>query len=397
MSASNELEKAATAYALDAVRMDKQGQKGRAITLYQKAIESLLQLVQLYPEYGLNKVYVQRAIAYQERIKVLQGVVSSSEMRAEANAEANDGGSGGSATLENDGSAKSSNDEIIVTERPMVNWDQVVGLDVAKKAVKEAIVYPVQRPDLYPLGWPRGILLYGPPGCGKTLLAAAVATEIDANFYSIDAASIMSKWLGEAEQNVAKLFNATRKCANEGRAAIVFVDELDSLMGKGSANDVGGEIRVKNQFLKEMDGITDKGKNLHIYVIGATNKPWNLDWAFVRRFQKRVFVPLPDGETRFNMLQHYASNLIIGSGVDLSELTPLTEGFSGSDIRDVCQSAQLSLIGEFFESGKAQDKAAKPRPLTMKDFRQILEQRRPSVSLEMLTEYNKWSEAFKAL
>ncbi|MCL2691302.1 MAG: AAA family ATPase [Candidatus Bathyarchaeota archaeon] len=397
MSASSELEKAATDYALDAVRMDKQGQKGRAITLYQKAIESLLQLVQLYPEYGLNKVYVQRAIAYQERIKVLQGVVSSSEMRAEANAEANDGGSGGSATLENDGSAKSSNDEIIVTERPMVNWDQVVGLDVAKKAVKEAIVYPVQRPDLYPLGWPRGILLYGPPGCGKTLLAAAVATEIDANFYSIDAASIMSKWLGEAEQNVAKLFNATRKCANEGRAAIVFVDELDSLMGKGSANDVGGEIRVKNQFLKEMDGITDKGKNLHIYVIGATNKPWNLDWAFVRRFQKRVFVPLPDGETRFNMLQHYASNLIIGSGVDLSELTPLTEGFSGSDIRDVCQSAQLSLIGEFFESGKAQDKAAKPRPLTMKDFRQILEQRRPSVSLEMLTEYNKWSEAFKAL
>jgi SpoVK/Ycf46/Vps4 family AAA+-type ATPase len=146
-----------------------------------------------------------------------------------------------------------------------------------------------------------------------------------------------------------------------------------------------------------MDGITDKGKNLHIYVIGATNKPWDLDWAFVRRFQKRIFVPLPDGETRLNMLQHYASNLIVGSDVNLSALTPLTEGFSGSDIRDVCQSAQLSLIGEFFESGKAQDKAAKPRPLTMKDFRQILEQRRPSVSLEMLTEYNKWSEAFKAL
>ncbi|MCL2287758.1 MAG: AAA family ATPase, partial [Candidatus Bathyarchaeota archaeon] len=168
MSASHELEKAATAYALDAVRMDKQGQKGRAITLYQKAIESLLQLVQLYPEYGLNKVYVQRAIAYQERIKALQGVVSSSEMRAEANNDA----MGGAATMENDGSVKPNNDEIIVTERPMVDWDQVVGLDVAKKAIKEAIVYPVQRPDLFPLGWPRGILLFGPPGCGKTLLAA---------------------------------------------------------------------------------------------------------------------------------------------------------------------------------------------------------------------------------
>ncbi|MDR2708121.1 MAG: AAA family ATPase [Nitrososphaerota archaeon] len=392
MSASHELEKAATAYALDAVRMDKQGQRGRAITLYQKAIESLLQLVQLYPEYGLNKVYVQRAIAYQERIKALQGVVSSSEMRAEANEDA----TGGAATMENDGTTKSNNDEIIVTERPMVNWDQVVGLDTAKKAVKEAIVYPVQRPDLYPLGWPRGILLFGPPGCGKTLLAAAVATEIDANFYSIDAASIMSKWLGEAEQNVAKLFGAARKVANEGKAAIVFVDELDSLMGTHS-NEVGGEIRVKNQFLKEMDGITDKGKNLHIYVIGATNKPWDLDWAFIRRFQKRILVPLPDSATRLNMLKHYSSNLTINPSVDLPELARLAEGFSGSDIRDVCQSAQLSLIGEFFESGKATDKEAKPRPLTMADFRQILEERKPSVSLDMLSQYKRWFEAFKAL
>lgn len=392
MSASHELEKAATAYALDAVRLDKQGQKGRAITLYQKAIESLLQLVQLYPEYGLNKVYVQRAIAYQERIKALQGVVSSAEMRAEANNDA----AGGGGTIENDGSMKPNNEELVVTERPMVNWAEVVGLDIAKKAVKEAIVYPVQRPDLFPLGWPRGILLFGPPGCGKTLLAAAVATEIDANFYSIDAASIMSKWLGEAEQNVAKLFGSARKSATDGKAAIVFVDELDSLMGS-HANEVGGEIRVKNQFLKEMDGITDKGKNLHVYVIGATNKPWDLDWAFIRRFQKRILVPLPDSNTRLGMMKHYSSNLTIGRDVDLTELARLAEGFSGSDIRDVCQSAQLSLIGEFFESGKAKDKDAKPRALTMADFRQILEERKPSVSLDMLSQYNRWFEAFKAL
>jgi len=192
MSASQELEKAATAYALDAVRLDKQGAKGRAITLYQKAIESLLQLVQLYPEYGLNKVYVQRAIAYQERIKALQGAVSSFDMQMAAN----NGEDSGEKTTE--GGGKSVAAELVVTEKPEVNWDEVVGLDTAKKAVKEAIVYPVQRPDLFPLGWPRGILLFGPPGCGKTLLAAAVATEIDATFYSIDAASIMSKWLGEA-------------------------------------------------------------------------------------------------------------------------------------------------------------------------------------------------------
>jgi SpoVK/Ycf46/Vps4 family AAA+-type ATPase len=390
MSASQELEKAATQFALDAVRLDKAGSKGKAITLYQKAIENLLQLVQLYPEYGLNKVYVQRAIAYQERIKALQGAVSPAEYRIDADT---GNGAGGGATTEG---GKSSYEELIITEKPKVVWDEVVGLETAKKAIKEAIVYPVQRPDLFPLGWPRGILLFGPPGCGKTLIAAAVATELDATFYSIDAASIMSKWLGEAEQNVAKLFGSARKSANEGKPAIVFVDELDSLMGQHS-NEVGGEIRVRNQFLKEMDGVMDKGKALHVYVIGATNKPWDLDWAFIRRFQKRILVPLPDHITRLMMLKLYTTNLQIAEDVDLHELARLSEGFSGSDIRDVCQSAQLSLIGEFFESGQAMDRQAKPRALTMTDFRGIFEDRKPSVSLSMLSHYSRWFEAFKAL
>ena len=389
MSASQELEKAATAFALDAVRVDKAGAKGKAITLYQKAIESLLQLVQLYPEYGLNKVYITRAIAYQERIKALQGSVSPADMQMDVEPKGADGGR----TTEG---GKSSYEELIVTEKPKVNWEEVVGLDTAKKAIKEAIVYPVQRPDLFPLGWPRGILLFGPPGCGKTLIAAAVATELDATFYSIDAASIMSKWLGEGEQNVAKLFISARKSSNEGKAAIVFVDELDSLMGQHS-NEVGGEIRVRNQFLKEMDGVMDKGKALHVYVIGATNKPWDLDWAFIRRFQKRILVPLPDHPTRLMMLKLYTSNLQIEQDVDLHELARLSEGFSGSDIRDVCQSAQLKLIGEFFETGKAMDKEAKPRLLTMIDFRSILEDRKPSVSMSMLSHYSRWFEAFKAL
>lgn len=389
MSASQELEKNATNYALEAVRLDKQGSKGMAITMYQKSIESLLQLTQLYPEYGLNKVYVQRAIAYQERIKALQGAVMHIETRP---VEGNNGDGTGKTTE----GGRSSYEELIMTEKPSVKWEEVVGLDPAKKAVKEAIVYPVQRPDLFPLGWPRGILLFGPPGCGKTLLAAAVATEIDATFFSIDAASIMSKWLGEGEQNVAKLFGSVRKSAIEGKPSIVFIDELESLMGKHQ-NEVGGEIRVRNQFLKEMDGIVDKGKNLHVYVIGATNKPWDLDWGFIRRFQKRILVPLPDHHTRLMLFKLHTTNLALATDVDLHELARISEGFSGSDIRDVCQSAQLKLIGEFFETGQANNKLAKPRSLTMEDFRQTLEERKPSVSLDMLSLYTRWSEAFKAL
>jgi SpoVK/Ycf46/Vps4 family AAA+-type ATPase len=386
MSASQELEKAATSYAIEAVRLDKQGARGMAITMYQKAIESLLKLVQLYPEYGLNKVYIQRAMAYQQRIQGLQGVGPIGPRLEERTADA---------TVSSE-AEKASFDELVLKEKPNVRWEEVVGLEPAKKAIKEAIVYPVQRPDLFPLGWPRGILLFGAPGCGKTLLAAAVATEIDAVFVSVDAASIMSKWLGEAEQNVARLFTSSRKSANNGRPVIVFIDELDSLIGMRSS-EVGGEVRVRNQFLKEMDGVIDKGKKLHVYVIGASNKPWDLDWPFIRRFQKRILVPLPDHLARLGMFKLYTSNLRMAPDMDLYKLARLSEGFSGSDIRDTCQSAHLKVIGELFESGQASDKQAQPRPISTDDFKHILEERKPSVSLDMVGSYTRWFEAFKAL
>ncbi|MEM0272804.1 MAG: AAA family ATPase, partial [Thermoprotei archaeon] len=211
--AASELEGLAKRYASEAVTADRQGMRGKAISSYQMAIDVLNKLVSLYPGYELNGIYIQRIKAYQERIRLLKGEAYEDD--------------GSSASLSRGQQAsnqaqKSSYDDLVIKEKPNVKWDDVIGLEDAKVAIMESIVYPTKRPDLFPLGWPRGILVFGPPGCGKTLLAAAAASEIDATFINVDAASIMSRWLGEAEKNVARIFAQARSIHGP---VIIFMDE----------------------------------------------------------------------------------------------------------------------------------------------------------------------------
>ncbi len=250
--APQELENSASKYASEAIKCDSQGARGMAIANYQKAIDSLVKLITLYPGSKLNPIYKERSISYQKRIKSLResgGVEPAVDPQASPEEQ--------KAHLSNQ-QAKNDFEELIMKEKPNVSWKEVIGLDDAKNALRESIVYPTKRPDLFPLGWPRGLMLFGPPGCGKTLLAAATASEIDGYFINVDAASMMSKWLGEAEKNVAKLFKMARGYAEkERKPVILFVDEVDSLLGSRNG-EVGGEIRVKNQFLTEMDGVNGK-------------------------------------------------------------------------------------------------------------------------------------------
>src|SRR5689334_22762749 len=408
--APQELENSASKYAAEAIRLDSQGSRGMAIQSYQHAIEALAKLVQIYPEYKLNKVYMERANAYQNRIKALQmshgldeettAIINESPRKSQTT-------NGNGKTADHTGVSKRGNDnnetekadfdDLVMKEKPHVSWNEVVGLEDAKRAIRESIVYPTKRADLFPLGWPKGILLYGPPGCGKTLLAAAAAAEIEGYFINVDAAAMMSKWLGEAEKNVAKLFSMAHTLSlNEGVSVILFIDEIDSLLGTRSS-EVGGEVRVKNQFLTEMDGINGKLRKSQLYVIGATNKPWSLEAGFLRRFQKRIYVTLPDKASRLNLFNQYTAALRRDNGFKQEDLAKLAEGYSASDIKDMCQSAQLRVVNELFESGKALESDDNPRSITMLDFKEIFKMRKPSVSIEMIKAYLGWSEQFKAL
>ncbi|MET1101388.1 MAG: ATP-binding protein [Pyrodictiaceae archaeon] len=370
-AALHHLEGLARRYALEAVKADREGRVSEAITNYRKAIEVLRKIISFYRDYPLIHVYAKMMREYERRVEQLEKLGVPAAPGAETE------------TLE----------EWILTEKPNVRFSDIADLEHAKQAIREAIVYPVRRPDLFPLGWPRGILLFGPPGCGKTMLAAAVANEIDGVFFNVDAASIMSKWLGEAEKKVRLLFNKAREVARNGKPSIIFIDELDALLGVYES-EVGGEARVRNQFLKEMDGLQDKSSKLHVYVIGATNKPWRLDEGFIRRFQKRIYIPPPDTRARIELFKLYTRGLKLAPDVDIRELARKTEGYSASDIRDIVMEAHLRTIREFFEKNNG---SGEPRPITMEDFLEALKKRRPSIIPEKLKLYEQWYEKYHAV
>ena len=269
----------------------------------------------------------------------------------------------------------------------------VVGLEHAKQALLNSVIRPIIRPDLFPLGWSRGILLFGPPGTGKTLLAAAAAKGMDCGFREIDAASVRSKWVGESEQNVAAIFRAARKMLKQkSTPEIIFIDEVDGLF---QSNETDCNTGMKNQFLKEMDGLQDKDKNLPLYLIGTTNKPWNIDHGFIRRFQKRILVPLPNNKERKEILELYLSKLNPDNSLDINSLSLKLEGYSGSDIRDICQAVHIQTVDKLFNTSHSP--TGDPEPVTFKDFEDILQQRKPSVSNDYLHQCSTWAEKYSAL
>lgn len=239
-----------------------------------------------------------------------------------------------------------------VIQSPNVPWESIGGLEGVKRELRETIQYPVNYPEKYlKFGQnpSKGVLLYGPPGCGKTLLAKAVATECNANFISVKGPELLNKYVGESESNVRHLYDKARGSA----PCVLFFDEIDSLgrSRSGSFDSSGVGANVLNQMLAEMDGMNQK-KN--VFVIGATNMPGSLDSALMRpgRLDQLVYIPLPDVNSRRSILRAKLRNAPVAEDVDLDLIAKVTEGFSGADLSEICQRAAKLAIRECIEYEK---------------------------------------------
>jgi len=226
----------------------------------------------------------------------------------------------------------------IIVEKPNIHWDDIAGLYTAKQSLQEAVIIPNKFPHMFSgarKAW-NGILLYGPPGTGKTYLAKAVATEAQSSFFAVSSSDLVSKWLGESEKQVRELFGIGRS----QRPAVIFVDEIDSLCSARSDSESESARRIKTEFLVQMNGI---GKDMKgVLVLAATNMPWSLDPAIRRRFDKRIYIPLPEEGARYTMFKlHLGDTPTQLTNNDFRELARLTEGYSGSDISIVVREALM--------------------------------------------------------
>jgi vacuolar protein-sorting-associated protein 4 len=315
---------------------------------------------------------------------------------------------------------KKSLESAIIKENPNVKWSDIAGLHGAKQILQEAVILPARFPELFTgkvKPW-KGILLYGPPGTGKSFLAKACATEASSTFFSVSSSDLVSKFMGESERLVRSLFEMARNSL----PAIIFIDEIDSLFSSRTEGENNATRRIKTEFLVQMQGVGHQEDGL--LVLGATNTPWELDSAARRRFERRVYIPLPDEFSRKKLFE-----LNIGDtpndlyDQDLDQLAEITEGYSGSDISTIVKAALMEPIRKcqtacyFKKIDHAENLkftpcapsdldsiemtlmdvpkgALRPPNVSLDDFFKILDTTKPSVSPQDLIKHQEFTEEF---
>lgn len=258
-----------------------------------------------------------------------------------------------------------------------VNWQDIAGLDYVIKEIQESVVYPIRHKHLFVGSQlykaPKGVLLHGPPGCGKTLLAKATAKEAGMRFLNLDVAILTDKWYGESQKLAAAVFTLAVKL----QPCIIFIDEIDSFLRSRNSTDHEATAMMKTQFMMLWDGLSTENDDM-VIVMGATNRPRDLDKAILRRMPAQFYIGLPDEEQRRNILELILQTEACDTDVDCSNLARLTNQFSGSDLRELCRFAAVNRMRDFMKSQQAAEAAAaegveipvtiEPRPITRADL-----------------------------
>nr|XP_016513521.1 PREDICTED: katanin p60 ATPase-containing subunit A1-like isoform X1 [Nicotiana tabacum] len=290
----------------------------------------------------------------------------------------------------------------ILDTTPGVRWDDVAGLNEAKRLLQEAVVLPLWMPEYFQgirRPW-RGVLMFGPPGTGKTLLAKAVATECGTTFLNVSCSSLLAKLYGESERRVRCLFDLARARA----PSTIFIDEIDSLCSaRGAPGENEVSRRVKSELLVQIDGLNNSTNNIAgkpVTVLAATNFPWGLDEALRRRLEKRIYIPLPDFKSRKELIKINLISITLAPDLDIDQVARRTEGFSGDDLTNICRDASLSgmrrkIAGKNPDEIKNMSKAEILKiPVMMDDFLEALDKIQPTVSAVDIERHEKWFSEF---
>ena len=261
-----------------------------------------------------------------------------------------------------------------------VKFPKIIDIEVFKQDIYD---FETKRHHTYLIG--EGIISH------NTFISKAVANEANATFFSADAATLVSKWLGESEKAIKTLFKAAR----ENAPSIIFIDEIDAIAGTRDEDEVGGERRLKTQMLIEMDGIKEY-KSKQLMVLGATNRPWDIDPAFRRRFERRIYIPLPDKDARKEVFKYHLKGIDLDEDVDFDELAEKSEGFTSSDIALICRESAMTPIRELDEQGLLENVDCKPRPVNRSDLISSLTRIKPVVTPGEIKRYEEWASEYRS-